>query len=124
MITAVMMLSLLSCRSSREKNKLENDAAETASARQDGLPKCMEAMIKDQKKDSRDGIMKLYRYKLEGKTVYLTDAPCCDQFSNLYDSACNFLGHPTGGLTGRGDGKITDFGKRATDEKLIWERKQ
>ena len=29
------------------------------------------------------------------------------------------MGHPDGGFTGKGDGKIKDF-ETATDEKLLW----
>ena len=46
---------------------------------------------------------------------------CCDFYSDLYDNKCNLIAHPDGGFTGKGDGKIKDFRKEATNEKLVWE---
>jgi hypothetical protein len=51
-------------------------------------------------------------------------APCCDKFNIVFDSACNILGYPDGGYAGRGDGKMTDFFKEATDEKVVWKKKE
>lgn len=66
----------------------------------------------------------IYSYTYNGKTVYYVSAVCCDQYSDLYDSNCKLLGHPDGGFTGRGDGKFKEFGKNATDRKLIWQDKR
>ncbi len=63
----------------------------------------------------------IYRYTYNNDMVYFVPAPCCDFFSDLYDSKCNLIAHPDGGFTGRGDGKITDFFQRRSNEKLIWE---
>jgi hypothetical protein len=64
---------------------------------------------------------KIFSYTYKGQTVYYVTPPCCDFFSDLYDSNCKLIGHPDGGITGRGDGKFTDFEKTKTNEKLIWE---
>lgn len=40
-----------------------------------------------------------------GDTAYLFVAPCCDQFNVLYDAQGRRLCAPSGGLTGRGDGR-------------------
>ena len=64
---------------------------------------------------------KIYSYLYKGKKVYYVTAPCCDFFSDLLDADCNLIGHPDGGITGRGDGKMPDFHKSRTDEKLVWE---
>lgn len=34
------------------------------------------------------------------------------------------MGHPDGGITGRGDGKFPYFDKERTNEKLLWEDKR
>jgi hypothetical protein len=41
----------------------------------------------------------------------------------LYDAKCNLLGHPDGGMTGKGDGKFPDFNKEKRKEKIIWQQK-
>jgi hypothetical protein len=48
------------------------------------------------------------RYESEGATVYYVVKQCCDQFSDLLDADGNLIGHPDGGITGRGDG-VTKF---------------
>lgn len=62
------------------------------------------------------------RYHYKGQTVYYMVAPCCDKFNIAFDSACNILGYPDGGYTGRGDGKMPDFHKEATNGKVVWKR--
>jgi hypothetical protein len=44
---------------------------------------------------------------------------CCDQFSNLLDAGGNLIGHPDGGITGRGDG-VTKFSPFELEGEDIW----
>ncbi len=62
----------------------------------------------------------IFSYSYNGKTVYFIIAPCCDIPSQLFDDAGNLICHPDGGITGKGDGKCSDFFQTRTDEKLIW----
>ncbi|MEO5892423.1 MAG: hypothetical protein ABIQ31_19395 [Ferruginibacter sp.] len=62
----------------------------------------------------------IFSYRYKDKTVYYVTALCCDQVSDLYDDHCNLIGHPDGGFTGGGDGKLPDFNTAKTAEKLIW----
>lgn len=57
----------------------------------------------------------------QGDTVYHESAPCCDQFTTLYNKAGAILCYPTGGITGQGDGKCPSF--RSTHQALftVWE---
>ena len=41
-------------------------------------------------------------------------------FSDLYDADGNLLGHPDGGITGQGDGKLPDFQEERSDEQVVW----
>lgn len=41
----------------------------------------------------------------EGQIVYLHMALCCDQFNKAYDADGRYLCAPSGGFTGRGDGR-------------------
>lgn len=59
-------------------------------------------------------------YTYQGKLVYLFSADCCDMFNEVYDEKCNYICAPTGGITGNGDGKCTDFKSTAKFERLIW----
>jgi len=59
-------------------------------------------------------------YIYQGKHVYLFSADCCDQFNPLYDSDCTYICAPSGGITGKGDMKCTDFSSVAQFVKLVW----
>ena len=62
----------------------------------------------------------LYRYFYIDKYVYLLSSDCCDQFNYLFDKDCNLICAPSGGITGRGDGKCSNFKQMASEEMLIW----
>lgn len=66
-------------------------------------------------------ITRILRYRYDGRTVYYISAPCCDQYSNVYDTKGRLVCQPDGGITGKGDGKCADFDKNKTDEKLVWQ---
>lgn len=63
----------------------------------------------------------VYQYLYNGELVYYVSAPCCDQYTILYDENCNIICHPDGGITGKGDGKCPDFFEKRTNEKVIWQ---
>jgi hypothetical protein len=62
----------------------------------------------------------VWEYKYQGQQVYLVTADCCDQYTTVYDTCLNVLCAPSGGFTGRGDGRCPDFNEKATDKKLVW----
>jgi hypothetical protein len=48
-------------------------------------------------------------YEWKGETVYFTTSDCCDQYNELFTSACVPICAPSGGKTGTGDGKCPTF---------------
>ena len=62
----------------------------------------------------------LVEYEYEGQRVYYLPPTCCDIFSNLYGGDGAIIGHPDGGITGGGDGRVPDFLEARTNGKLIW----
>ena len=62
------------------------------------------------------------RYRYQGETVYYVVQQCCDQFSDLLDADGNLIGHPDGGITGRGDG-VTLFSPSGLIGEDIWQRR-
>lgn len=87
-----------------------------------GMPTCLTSMIEKQKKEMAEP-ESVTQYAYKGQTVYYVVAPCCDQFNNVYDSDCKFLGSPDGGMEGRGDHKLPEFFSQATDKKVVWQKK-
>lgn len=98
----------------QKKKKKQPAAAET-------VPACVKALIKKfSTEEKQNPPRSIYSYTYKGKTVYYVTPPCCDFFSDLYDSNCNLIGHPDGGITGKGDMQMTDFTTTKSNEKLIW----
>jgi len=60
------------------------------------------------------------QYEYKGQAVYYIPPRCCDITSTLYDADGNIVGHPDGGITGQGDGRVPDFFDERTNEKAIW----
>ncbi|MEP6677090.1 MAG: hypothetical protein ABJA78_18145 [Ferruginibacter sp.] len=85
------------------------------------VPTAIQQLIKKFKSEEMTNPPRsVYSYLYDGKTVYYVPAPCCDFFSDLYDSKGKIIGHPDGGFTGRGDGSAPDFSGKRKNEKLIW----
>ncbi len=64
--------------------------------------------------------LSIWKYEYNGQAVYYVPAHCCDIPSTVYDSQGTVLCSPDGGLTGKGDGKCSDFFDTRTGEQLIW----
>ena len=113
------MAGCVPAKQSAAKTEVVSAAEERAP---DSLPVCIKAMIKKFKSEGKTNPpRKIYSYTYNGKKVYYVTAVCCDNFSDLYNSNCELIGHPDGGFTGRGDGKYRDFPTVRKNEKLLWE---
>jgi len=100
------LLSIISCKPTKQAVK---------------LPTCIESKIETLKNQSlQNPPSQVWQWDANGNTYYYFNAPCCDQFSTLYNERCEIICAPDGGFTGKGNGKCPDFG---TDVKrtLIWE---
>lgn len=85
------------------------------------LPAAIQKRIEAYKKmDKSEQPRSVVEYEYKGQKVYYVNMPCCDFFNELYDSTGTLMGHPDGGITGRGDGKLPDFNKEKTKEKIVW----
>jgi hypothetical protein len=83
-----------------------------------GASDCLEKFIRTSKPQP----IEISSYLYNGKTVYLVVPDCCDQYISLYDGDCHFLCAPSGGFTGKGDGKCPDFYDKATKGTLVWKK--
>lgn len=120
-IIAPALILLFSCTSSRSVINTAELSDTTTSTGTIEMPTCLVQKIQAMTADPNEGSpISVSRYLYNDKIVYYMVSPCCDKYNVVYDSACNVLGFPDGGFTGRGDGKMTDFRKVATDEKVIW----
>jgi hypothetical protein len=62
----------------------------------------------------------IYEYEYQGRKVYAISANCCDFFNTVVDANCTYVCAPSGGFTGRGDGKCREFFKEAKQVRLVW----
>jgi hypothetical protein len=72
------------------------------------------------KEEPKNPPVTITQYDYKGKKVYYISSYCCDFPSQLYDEEGNLICEPDGGITGRGDGKCTDFFTERKNELLIW----
>ena len=90
-----------------------------------GIPQWLSDLIQQlQNEPVANPPASITQYEYKGQTVYFVPQRCCDIFSDLYDADGDIIGHPDGGITGRGDGRVPDFFQERTDEHLIWEDKR
>jgi hypothetical protein len=61
------------------------------------------------------------QYEYKGQTVFFLPQRCCDIPSTLYDADGNIMGHPDGGITGQGDGRVPDFFEERSNKRIVWE---
>ncbi|MGI4884837.1 MAG: DUF6970 domain-containing protein [Janthinobacterium lividum] len=62
----------------------------------------------------------VWQYTFRDQKVYLVTASCCDEYITLYDECLNVLCAPSGGLSGRGDGRCPEFYQLSADRQLVW----
>ena len=85
------------------------------------LPPCIADKIEAiQQQPKYNPSATVYRYLYAGSYVYLFSSNCCDQYNYLYDRDCNIICAPSGGITGKGDSRCSNFKQMATDETLVW----
>lgn len=80
----------------------------------DDVPRCIKDKVRN------DDPLEVWRYTYQQQTVYLIVPDCCDQFTVVYSSSCDYLCAPSGGITGDGDGKCPEFSDEATHGELLW----
>src|SRR4030095_3816995 len=85
------------------------------------VPSCILERIEEIKKENKwNPPADINEYEFQGKTVYLISSNCCDQYNSLVDSDCQVICAPSGGITGKGDGKCSDFANVAKFTRQIW----
>ena len=84
-------------------------------------PTCIQQRIEEIKAGPKwNPAAEINEYRYHGQSVFLVSADCCDQYMMLYDGSCIPLCAPSGGYTGKGDGKCADFFNEAVHVKLTW----
>lgn len=56
----------------------------------------------------------------KGQPAFYLLSPCCDQYNPLFSAEGNEVCNPSGGFTGRGDGKCPNPMDQGTKATLVW----
>ncbi len=108
---------LTSCSTNKKLKAVKIMPAETV------MPACLQTLINGMAAAPNGSPQSVTSYSYKNQTVYYLVSPCCDKYNVVYDSACNVLGYPDGGFTGKGDGKMNDFKNEASVGKIVWQKK-
>ena len=123
-IACIFIAVALSCSAAKKTTSEINAGADNSVTKEfeDSVPKCIRTKIDSFKvAQKHEQPQQVTEYVYKGKKVYYVTLHCCDFFNELYDANCNLLGHPDGGFTGKGDGKLPDFNTEKAKEKIIWQ---
>ncbi len=86
------------------------------------LPGCIQSKIdaiKSEPAYNPPAVVKEYNYA--GRRVFYFSSDCCDQYDMVVDENCNAVCAPSGGITGKGDGKCVDFFEIAREVRVVWQ---
>ncbi len=109
-INTILLILTASAFTGCNKLKLDED-----------VPKCIENRIKDIiKAPVTNPPAKVVKWVDGADTYYYFTSDCCDAFNYLYDTDCNVVCAPDGGITGGGDGNCPAFSS-GLEKTLIWE---
>lgn len=80
-----------------------------AAAATEPVPEWLQKQITISARSKYPNWISVQAWEHEGQTYYTLQAGCCDRFNELYDAKGQYLCAPSGGFTGQGDGKCTDW---------------
>ena len=96
-------------------------AAKKCGTQNENIPTCIQQKIDQIKKQPKwNPPAEVHEYNYKGKRVFYFSSNCCDQYNVVYDENCNYVCAPSGGYTGKGDGKCADFKENAKEVRLVW----
>lgn len=124
-LLAFPLFSATECGKKKNKEKITDEQVSGNEINNDSIPVCVRKFIDSASKETPPTPpVQVDEYLYNGKKVFLFTAPCCDFFNTVYDENCKMICSPTGGITGKGDGKCEDFSAKAKHIKLIWKNKE
>jgi hypothetical protein len=86
-----------------------------------GLPAWLAALVADyDAQPARTAPAAIHALPYLGGTAYLVTTACCDQFDPLYDGRGVVICHPSGGFSGRGDGRCPASLPPPADRREVW----
>lgn len=75
------------------------------------------------KNDVTNPPTQIWKWEVDTQVFYYITSDCCDQYNYLFNSNCEIVCAPDGGITGNGDGNCPEFSSEII-KILIWEDKR
>ena len=86
-----------------------------------GLPEWLRIRLADYDAQSGPAAPRaVYELRYGDGVAYYVKAGCCDQFDPLVDARGVLICHPSGGFTGRGDGKCPRALPPESEQREVW----
>jgi hypothetical protein len=86
-----------------------------------GVPEWLRIRLADYDAQAGTGAPRaVYALDYRGEPAFLVQAGCCDQLDPLIDARGVLICHPTGGYTGKGDGKCPAPLPPADRRREVW----
>ncbi|HEX7690031.1 MAG TPA: hypothetical protein VF453_20155, partial [Burkholderiaceae bacterium] len=128
---SLLLASLVACASRVERGAAmpvapmdgSDRPAATPSARVEAphVPEWLRIRLGDYDAQAGAGAPRaVYALDYRGETAFLVQAGCCDQLDPLIDARGVLICHPTGGYTGKGDGKCPAPLPPADRRREVW----
>ena len=86
-----------------------------------GLPEWLRIRLADYDAQPRPAAPRaVFQVRYDDGVAYWVQAGCCDQLDPLIDARGVLLCYPSGGFTGRGDGKCPQALPSVTERREVW----
>ena len=100
---------------------LEQNAKEQENSSADNASWITEWIKREESNPVANPPASLTKCTYKNQTVYYVPSRCCDIRSALYDDKGEAICSPDGGITGKGDGKCSDFLETRTNCEVVWQ---
>jgi hypothetical protein len=115
------LATLLLCLAVRGANAQQTPQRALQQRPQRDLPTWVRTLIaKLESEPSANPPARIVRYVYRGDTVYYLPPRCCDIPSTVFNNAGAVLCSADGGMTGRGDGRCSDFFESRREATIVW----
>ncbi|MFT5336584.1 MAG: hypothetical protein ACJAY8_001063 [Sphingobacteriales bacterium] len=96
------------------------DKAEAYLSQEEKIESCIAHKIEEVLAgDPQNPRTEIWLWKSSAELYYYVNAPCCDQFSVLFNEDCAVVCAPDGGFSGNGDGACPEFAADLS-RILVW----
>ena len=118
-LTTLLVLLCASCAQSDPRSS--HPSAPRPESSSTLLPEWLRVKIKEFEDLPADRApIGVWQISHNGQSAFYLLSPCCDQYNPLFSAEGNEICNPSGGFTGRGDGKCPTPMDRDTKSALVW----